>query len=222
MAGFFDDAFSSLGSLFNKGNIGSTVAAAGNLVSGFGQAQGYGASAKAEAANAALVRANTKIALTQAGRDAYTQQGAAKATAGASGLSDSGSIADILAMNARNASEEQANISKLGEMQAGVHDAAASDAKKAGKTSQLGGIIGAVGSIASIFSDERLKDILETVRIHEKGFRIVKFRYKGGVATWEGVVAQEVQKVFPQHVREIGGYLAVDYKAIGVEMKLVS
>ena len=85
----------------------------------------------------------------------------------------------------------------------------------------IGGLLssptsGTVGSslmsgIGSIFSDERLKEDIQTVGELFDGTNIYRYRYKGDPVTRIGVMAQEVQETNPDAVTDIGGFLAVDY-----------
>jgi hypothetical protein len=68
----------------------------------------------------------------------------------------------------------------------------------------------------SVPSDIRLKEDIRLVGRTFDGLNVYVFRYKTGAIFHMGVLAQEVLAVRPQAVREIGGYLAVDYSQIGV------
>lgn len=76
---------------------------------------------------------------------------------------------------------------------------------------------GTVGSslltgLGSIFSDERLKDDIEPVGALYDGQEIYRYRYKGDDTTRIGLMAQDVENLFPDAVREFSGYKAVNYK----------
>ena len=65
---------------------------------------------------------------------------------------------------------------------------------------------------APFFSDERLKDDVETIGKTFDGQKIVKFRYKGQHGPKQiGLVAQDVEKHHPEAVGEQNGYKTVDY-----------
>ena len=65
---------------------------------------------------------------------------------------------------------------------------------------------------SSFFSDERLKDDVETIGKTFDGQKIVKFRYKGQHGPKQiGLVAQDVEKHHPEAVGEQNGYKTVDY-----------
>jgi hypothetical protein len=85
----------------------------------------------------------------------------------------------------------------------------------------LGGFAGSqAGSalIAGMFSDERLKENIVPVGV-ENGHNIYEFNYKNEPDKYIGVMAQEVEKITPDAVTEIGGYKAVNYDMIGVKFR---
>lgn len=73
----------------------------------------------------------------------------------------------------------------------------------------LGSIAGAAGSIASLFSDEREKtDITKLGPDPDTGVPMYAYRYKSDPKSYPKVVgpmAQDIEKMFPGSVREIGG-----------------
>ena len=91
-----------------------------------------------------------------------------------------------------------------------------------GAAKGIGGLLssptsGTIGSslltgLGSIFSDERLKDEIEPVGALYDGQEIYRYRYKGDDTTRIGLMAQDVENLFPDAVREFSGYKAVNYK----------
>lgn len=82
----------------------------------------------------------------------------------------------------------------------------------------LGGLTAGAG-LFSMFSDERLKTDIKRVGKTDKGLPIYTYRYKGELGDIDpglhlGVMAQEVQKKFPEAVGKVGGYLTVDYAGL--------
>lgn len=67
---------------------------------------------------------------------------------------------------------------------------------------------------AALMSDVRLKEDIRRVGTTDGGLPVYTYRYKGMPHTHMGVMAQEVEKVNPGAVREIGGYKAVDYAMV--------
>lgn len=90
--------------------------------------------------------------------------------------------------------------------------------------SALGGVtqgLGAVASIASLFSDIRLKENIVPIGI-ENNHKIYAFNYKGAPERWIGVMAQDVEKTHPEAIGEFAGYKTVNYEAIGLRMRRIA
>lgn len=64
------------------------------------------------------------------------------------------------------------------------------------------------------FSDERLKEDVRRVGTLDNGLPVYVYRYKGIPAPQMGVMAQDVEKVMPDAVRERHGYKQVDYDRV--------
>lgn len=85
------------------------------------------------------------------------------------------------------------------------------------KMQQQAGLMGSLGSLggsammALALSDRRLKTAIRKVGKLRSGLNLYTFRYRWSREPQLGVMAQEVQKVFPQAVVEVDGYLAVNY-----------
>ena len=97
------------------------------------------------------------------------------------------------------------------------------------RNSTMGGLFGLGGSALTAFgpsiwaaSDIYLKEDIRLMG-EENGFPIYHFRYKSDPThtKYRGVMAQDVQKIMPEAVMDVGGYLAVDYGRIGVEMAAI-
>jgi hypothetical protein len=68
-------------------------------------------------------------------------------------------------------------------------------------------------------SDSRLKREVARVGTHPMGFGIYRFKYLWSDVAYRGVLAQEVLEKAPHAVVEgPGGFLAVDYAALGMQM----
>jgi hypothetical protein len=66
-----------------------------------------------------------------------------------------------------------------------------------------------------MFSDERLKENITQIGSFN-GLGVYEFNYLWGPAKMIGFIAQEVEKVLPEAVKEVLGYKAVDYgKVLG-------
>jgi len=79
----------------------------------------------------------------------------------------------------------------------------------------IGKAIGAAGEIgAAKASDRRLKTDIKKVGVTESGLPVYTYKYKGSNVTEMGVMAQDVEEVFPEAVVEINGFKAVHYNLI--------
>lgn len=92
--------------------------------------------------------------------------------------------------------------------------------------SLLGDIGGALGGAAAAYtafggSDIKIKENIKHVRVDEAtGLNIYEFSYKGDPRRFEGVIAQEVEKVYPDAVSDTDlGFKAVNYEMLGLQMK---
>lgn len=74
------------------------------------------------------------------------------------------------------------------------------------------GDIGKIGSFALSLSDEREKQNVERVGETDDGQPLYRYQYKGDPAWHVGLIAQEVEKVKPAAVKEVGGRKYVDIK----------
>ncbi len=98
---------------------------------------------------------------------------------------------------------------------------AAQQAAQANRGSMFNSLLGAGAQLggAYLMSDKNLKENIKKVG-EENGFNLYEFNYIGKPEKrFIGVMAQEVQEIMPDAVAEIGGYLAVDYGKIGLEMR---
>jgi hypothetical protein len=82
-----------------------------------------------------------------------------------------------------------------------------------------GGLMGGAAGLMTA-SDPRLKDNVEKVGKDEKtGLNLYEFNYKWDERRFVGVMADEVQKLYPEAVGEEQGFLTVNYDMLGLEMK---
>ena len=85
-----------------------------------------------------------------------------------------------------------------------------------------GGFLGAAAGAYTTFggSDIRIKENIKHIRVDERtGLNIYEFSYKGDPRRFEGVIAQEVEKVYPEAVHEWNGIKGVKYDMLGLEMR---
>lgn len=88
-----------------------------------------------------------------------------------------------------------------------------------------GMIASGIGKVAGLFglSDRRMKEDIEEVGTYENGLPKYEFRYKGQPQKWRGVMADDVEKVFPDAVMTtLDGYKAVSYSMLGIRMEPVN
>lgn len=175
---------------------------------------------------ATITQQSTALKEMQVQRTLYQSQSSAQAAISANNLTESGSAADILRSNAQQGAitksvvEQQGRITEQAYLgQAGEADAEASAAKTKGSGSLLGGIIGAG---LSLFSDDRLKEVLSLVERRANGLGIYTFKLNGHPEIWQGVLASEVEAIIPEAITVQDGFRKVDYKRIGVELKKVA
>lgn len=76
-----------------------------------------------------------------------------------------------------------------------------------------GGKMGQPG-LSNIFSDRRLKKNIKQIGTRPDGLNVYEFDYIWGGDRQVGLIAQEVQGVYPGAVSESGGYLMVDYSKV--------
>jgi hypothetical protein len=196
------------------GSVASTAntvgTAANGVAAGGGAEQGY---------NNYLQLAGYEPAMRQLSRN-ITGQGAA------SGMLRSGPTAGALQTRGaelnqgffNNYLQQLSNLSGLG-LQAGglVSNAGqkSTSTSTGGKPSTLGSIGSAVGGIASIFSDRRLKHSIRRVDEFADGLGIYVFSYIGSRQRVRGVMADEVALLRPWALGpKVAGYATVNYGAL--------
>lgn len=90
------------------------------------------------------------------------------------------------------------------------------------RNAQSGGLMSGLFSMGSAavpfaFSDERLKTVVYELGLLDNGINVYVFRWRAGPKAGQldiGVLAQEVQKVMPEAVREVDGFLQVNYQMV--------
>jgi hypothetical protein len=76
-----------------------------------------------------------------------------------------------------------------------------------------GGKMGQPG-LSNVFSDRRLKKNIKQIGTRPDGLNVYEFDYIWGGGRQVGLMAQEVQSVYPGAVSESSGYLMVDYSKV--------
>lgn len=143
-------------------------------------------------------------------------------TAAAGGLLNSGSTAKALQKSGaelnqsffNNYLQQLSGLSGLG-LQAGGLVTNAGQRSTGGSPSTAGSIASAIGGIAGIFSDRRLKHAIEKIGEYADGLGIYIFSYLGSQRRHTGVMADEVERLRPWALGpRIAGYATVNYGAL--------
>lgn len=112
----------------------------------------------------------------------------------------------------------------VGNLQTGLASAQlnAQMAGQAQKSSMFGSLLGTAGQIGAsyLMSDIRAKENINHIG-YENGYPIYTFNYLDDSTTYKGVMAQDVEILNPDAVREINGVKHVDYDSIGVKMEVI-
>lgn len=211
---------------------------AGDLAKGYkAQATGYRGAAEISGINRGLAAQANAIQAVKTDREVYRALGGQVSDVAASGFSQ-GSATDLIRDSAQQGALAKQIINRQGAIeqnaymqeqqsylqQAASADASAAAAKKQKKGGIFGGILKAVGVIAPlvIASDDDLKEDIKLVERREDGLGIYTFRYNGQQTLFKGVLASEVQALYPAAVSRVDGHRAVDYEMIGVIPEVVN
>lgn len=217
-AGFFDSAGGGISDLFGASGLRK-------------EASSYQKAAKFSERAANLTQTSTNLSVLQQGREIMKVIGGQKADIGAAGLQSGGTALDLLRSStmegelAKQITRTQGEINKQGYLaEAAAYTGQADAAKAAAKGKTASGIGGLISAGMSLFalSDARLKTDIVFLYERQDGVRFYEFRYHGTAEVWEGVMAQEVMKIWPDAVVQgEDGYFRVDYASIGAQMRLV-
>lgn len=126
-----------------------------------------------------------------------------------------------------NANKDQTALQQYMELIQGNYGGTSTQTNPYYRNSAGGGIggvaqgIGAVASLAGLFSDARLKENIIPLGI-ENGHKLYEFCYIGLPQRYTGVMAQDVLKTNPEAVILTPIGYAVNYEMIGMEMRRVA
>lgn len=205
-------------------DFGSLFGGIGSFLSGQATAKGYKEQAKyfKEAGRITLLQGKMKDLAIR--REIFQTQGSAEAAAGANNLKLSGSVKDIIKQNRQQGFLTKAVTAMNTQLEYKNYMAQAAQAKANAKAASSGGIMGLLGGIFGMFSDDRLKENVEFVGRRGDGLGVYRFNYNGSEKRYEGVMASEVMVLFPEAVGNDNesGYAKVDYASLGIEFKEVA
>lgn len=208
-------------------DIGS---AASSIFSGIGElqsAKGYKKAAGFAGLNADISQQSADIQELMASRQVYKTMGGQQADVAGAGLASSGSALDLMRDSAQQGSLTKQLIANQGEINVmgyKAEEASYSSMASAAKASGIGGIVGGVikGAAALMaFSDDRLKQAVVKVDTRRDGLGIYEFNYNGSAQRFRGVLASEVQALYPDAVTWDDGFRVVNYSKIGVTPEVV-
>lgn len=122
-------------------------------------------------------------------------------------------------LNARILQDQQAQTADLSAIQdylaltSGVGSAFGVQSSTSRQNPGLLGMLGlGLQAAPLMLSDARLKEDIKRVGETDEGLGVYQYRYKAGGPTHIGLMAQEVIRTKPEAVKNVGGYLAVDYE----------
>lgn len=192
--------------------VSSTTGTIGNVANGIAQAGGAQAGYQGYLQQAGFAPAMRQLA------QGITGQGAA------SGLLNSGATAKALQSRGadlnnqyyNNYMQQLAGLAGLGQNAAGmIANVGQKSTSNGGGPSTAGTIASTVGSLASIFSDRRLKADIQKIDELPDGLGVYSYRYKTTLKKIVGVMADEVAKLRPWALGpEVSGYQTVNYGAL--------
>lgn len=145
---------------------------------------------------------------------------ASAAEQASSGMQSASNISNLLANQGAAVAGGQLARGNVGRQIFGdVLNIAKTGAQIAGASAQIAGANAQIASAGkggggAQFSDRRLKKNIKQIGTRSDGLGIYEFEYIWGGARQIGLMAQEVQSVYPGAVSESGGYLMVDYSKV--------
>jgi hypothetical protein len=117
-------------------------------------------------------------------------------------------------------------LRKMGLLQGAINDWEGMDmARGDGQQQMYGDLVGSgvqIGTAALKASDIRFKENIVEVGVSKEGIPVVEFNYNNiPDKRYRGVIAQDVEKVKPEAVKEKDGYKYVDYNQLSVRFEEV-
>lgn len=200
-------------------NIGSLFSGLGSFFAGQAQAEGYQEAAKFYREAARITKIEGAIKGVAIQRQIWKTAGEGRAAVGAGGIALTGSAKDAIQSNMQQGYLTKAiNVlqTKL-EYQSYMAQAAQMDAMAA--AAEGSGMMGLLGGILGMFSDDKIKENVVFVGRRGDGIGIYQWNYLGGEQRFEGVLASEIEVLRPEAIVVLGNYRAVDYPKLGMNMR---
>jgi hypothetical protein len=192
------DIGSGIGGLFQSSSL---KAAAGDL----------NAAGASEDQNAKIAASSTEIQTAAIHRDILKTIGGQQSDIATAGFQMSGTALDLAQDTARQGALAEALTTNQGAIEVSAHKAQAQsyyaqarDAQRQSKSAGFGGILQIGLGILGMFSDKRLKTNIVRVGTNKAGLPIVKYNYLNDPTEWIGYLAQDVEKLDPSAVRDLG------------------
>lgn len=164
-----------------------------------------------EESNARIAASSTDIQTAAIHRDLLKTIGGQQSDIATAGFQMSGTALDLAQDTARQGALAEASATAQGAIEvasyrarANSYYAQAREAQRQSKSSAFGGILQIGLGILGMFSDKRLKTNIVRVGTSEAGLPIVKYNYLNDPTEWVGYLAQDVEKIEPSAVRDMG------------------
>ncbi len=108
-------------------------------------------------------------------------------------------------------------LTTFGKLLTSIPESGGSVSSGSSSSSSENGMGKNLAALALAMSDHRLKENIKAVG-KKNGFNIYEFNYLWSPIKYIGVMAQEIKKLVPSAIHEVGGYMAVDYSKLGFNM----
>jgi hypothetical protein len=211
-------------------DIGGAVSSIFGAVGQLQSAKGYKKAADFALQNADIARQSADIKKLMAERQVYQTIGGQKSDVAGAGLAASGSALDILRSSEQQGALTKQLVSNQGAIDVLGYQAEASSYSSmaaAAKSSAAGGFLGGALKLAGAavaFSDDLMKTGIVRVDVRRDGLGIYEFSYKGDTTgqRFRGVLASEVEHLYPAAVSRVDGQRLVNYSLIGVVPEVVN
>lgn len=211
-------------------DVGSAVSSIFGAVGQLQSAKGYTNAANFALENAGIAKQSADIKTLMAERQAYQTISGQKSDVAGAGLAASGSALDLLRSSESQGAltkqlvQNQGAIDVLGyQAEASSYSSMASAAKASATGGFIGGALKIAGAVMA-FSDDNIKAGIVKISTRRDGLSIYEFSYKNDPSAkrFRGVLASEVEQLYPRAVTRFDGNRMVNYGLIGVVPEVVN